>query len=456
MKPLIQHELFETPADKGGGIESEVEQDLEMLNSDKVGGDDDDESETDNSGDEDGGDAADEDMSASKRGRGGPKEDSEDTEDEEDAEEADEESELGDIDDEEETDEDKEEEKQPAYARPPIKAIKDKYPNFFKDFPQLKAAFFGYSQFTEVFADVDSAREAAGKAQEYDNLEATLVNRADPKFLLETLNENNPKALKKMIGNLPETLRKVDQDAYFSLSTPIIEELLYHAAAHGSKVGNKNLQLAARHIANFVFANGGEIPDISKKTTQSEPTEAEKELQAERESYAKEKFQGALSDVHDLIKPEINSIIANKLDGLTGFEKRQIVKEARAEVDRILSADKAFSQTMRNLWKKASESGYSSESKSRIKRAWLDRAKLVAPSVRNRLKQEALSSRNGSKKDKPQDKEGGEGKIKFKVSSQKRSFPERGGKVPQTSHRRVLDPKKIDWRKTSDRDILDM
>src|SRR5215471_2136527 len=41
-----------------------------------------------------------------------------------------------------------------------IKAIKAKYPNLFKDFPQLKAAFFTAPKFLEVFADPESAKEA--------------------------------------------------------------------------------------------------------------------------------------------------------------------------------------------------------------------------------------------------------------------------------------------------------
>jgi len=146
----------------------------------------------------------------------------------------------------------------------------------------------------------------------------------------------------------------------------------------------------------------------------------------------------------------MNAILGNKLDGLTGFERKQILKEARAEIDKILLGDKAFQGSLRALWKKAESTGYSSESKSRIKRAWLDRAKLIAPQVRNRLRQEAVSSRTGSKREASDDK------VKLKVESEKRTFPSGAGKTPAAGQRRVLDPKKIDWRKTSDRDILDM
>lgn len=377
-------------------------------------------------------------------------EDEEGDESEEESEDEDREGKLEDLDEEEEQTE------TPVYARPPIKAIKEKYPNFFKDFPQLKAAFFGYPQYAELFADVDSAREAVGKAQEYDTLEATLVGKGDARPLLNALSENNPKALKKMVADFSHAVREIDQDVYLQLANPIIEELLYHADAHGTKVGNRNLQLAARHIANFVFANGGEIPNIARREAPAKQSEAEVQLEQEREQYSKEKFEGALGKVVELIKPDITAILNNKLEGLTGFERKQIVKEARGEVDRILSNDKGFQSSLRTLWKKSEATGYSNESLSRIKRAWLDRARLIAPSVRNRLRQEAISSRTGAKRT-GEKAEGQESKVSFKVTDEKRKFPSGAGKTPnQNGQRRVLDPKQIDWRKTSDRDILDM
>jgi hypothetical protein len=431
-------------------------------------GDADIETDTD-TGDEDGQDSGDEgdedgdvsegkDRKSSRRARAGAEEDTDDTESEEDEEEDEDDTELEDIEDEDEEVIGDKEEERPSYARPPIKAIKEKYPNFFKEFPQLKSAFFQYPQYAELFSDVDSAREAVEKATEFDNLENTLVYNGDSKFLLSTLQENNPKALKKIVSGLASAVREVDQQAYIDLSTPIIEELLYHAAAHGSKIGNKNLQLAARHMANFVFANGGEIPDISKRASKDKgPSEAEIQLNEERAIHAQEKFDIAIDDLVKAINPEINVILNHKLDGLTSFERKQIIKESRIEVDRILQNDKGFQNQIRNLWKRASEQNYSNESKSRIKRAWLDRAKLVASSVRNRLKQEALVAKKapGARVSKEESEE--KPKIKFKVDTQKRSFPERGGKTPSgQGQRRVLDPKKIDWRKTSDRDILDM
>jgi hypothetical protein len=258
---------------------------------------------------------------------------------------------------------------------------------------------------------------------------------------VNTLGENNPKALRKIVENFGEAVRAVSPDDYIALSAPIIEELIYHAAKHGVKTGNKNLELAARHLANFVYANGGDIPDISKRAARSEPSDAEKQLVKEREGYQQKEFTRALGEVGIAASNDLDRILGNKLDGLTSFEKRAIMKDARAEVDRSLGADKAFQNSLHALWARAADGGYSDEAKSRIKRAWLDRARLIAPGIRNRLRQEALGARNPSKGD-------------SEKSGQKRPFMGQGaktnGKAPGFSN-----PKKIDWAKTSDRDILD-
>src|SRR6516225_9215499 len=49
------------------------------------------------------------------------------------------------------------------FYRPPISAIKEKYPNFFKDFPELKESYFREMRFTELFPTVEDAKEAVSE-----------------------------------------------------------------------------------------------------------------------------------------------------------------------------------------------------------------------------------------------------------------------------------------------------
>jgi hypothetical protein len=324
-----------------------------------------------------------------------------------------------------------------------IKSLKDgKYAELFKDIPELKAAYFQLPKYQEVFPDPELAKEAKGKADEYDAIEQTLVNQANPEFLLNTLNNNAPKALVKLMKAFPSTLQKTEnQEAYRALANPIIEDLLYHASQYGTRTQDKNLYLAARHLANFIWANGGEIPDIAKREIQKAPSEAEQTLEKERREYRQEKFSAAVADIGTDCATSVTSILSNKLGGLTPFERKMLVKEARTELDEALKKDATLQNTLKTLWGKARQDGYSPASKDRIKNAWLSRAKAVAPGIRNRLKNEAIGSRTngGDSRQEPQ---------------KKRSFISKGGLGARSNASRVLDPHKIDWRKTSDEDLL--
>lgn len=336
------------------------------------------------------------------------------------------------------------------FGRPTVKAIKAAYPDVFKKFPFLKTAYFTVSKFQEVFADPDAAVEASNKAHEYDQLETSLVQNGDPTLLIKTLETNNPKALKSIIQRLPSVISAIDDPAlYTELARPFIEELLYHATNHGTRAQNKNLVLAAKHIANFVWANGGDIPDISKRGTSKDgapKSEAEKQLEIERAQTARREYNRAGDELEAEVAPQIDKIIGNKLDGLNAFERKQIIKETRRELDKKLSADTAFQRQMGGLWRRAQETGFSPSSMTKIRHAWLERARTVAPGIRNRLKQEALDGRR------PQSGTPREGNSDQK--GKKRQLPSGGGQARGRSAAGVVDPKKINWRKTSDMDII--
>ena len=421
--------FFEKPGDTGGG-ESELSRDLADLDDDK--GDE----EKDGDPDE-------------KDEKKEEKEEGEDEEDEGEGEEEEELEEEGEKKEEEEEEEEEEEGKKKKVAkeverdvngRPTVKAIKAKYPDLFKDFPELKHAFFTLPRYQELFADPDQAQEAYEKAGEFDKMESSIVDKGDPSLLIKTLAENNPRALKKMIASFPDSVRTNFEDGYIALTTPIIEELLYHAFQHGTKTNNKNLSLAARHLSNFVFANGGEILDVSQRK-KSEPSEAEKQLEVERAQNSRDKFENAVKAIMPPVESALDGFLNNKLEGLTPFERKAVVRETRAEVDDKLKKDSAFQSTLTRLWDRAKLENYSDASKERIKTAWLSRAKQAALPIRSRLRQEALDARSG------------EGNKSERTEGRKRTFPT-GGQNRFGGREKVLDPRKIDWHKTSDMDII--
>lgn len=407
-------ELSQDLADLG-----DPDDDAEGKDDDDAGSDDDDSS---GGKDDDADDGSDDDA-----------EEEEEQEDEEEEEEDDKEKEKDDKED-----DDKEVERD-ANGRPTVKAIKTVYPELFKRFPDLKRAYFVLPEFEKVFADPAEAQFASAKAQEFDAMEADLVGKGDPTSFVKTLLENNPKALKKLLSNFPDVVREEAPDEYIALTRPIIEELLFFASESGKKTNNKNLVLAAKHVANWIFNNGGEIPTPTRRS-KAEPTEAEKELATERAKNRTEKLNGAAKRAMDEAEPVINGIIDSKLKGLTKFERSAIRDKVWETVHRTLNTDKSFSASMGRLWAQAEKSNFDDASVKRVKEAWLARARNVAITTRNRLRQEALGERSGES---GKDDKGGK----------KRTFPNSGGQARRQG-KGVVDPKKINWSKTSDMDIL--
>lgn len=417
--------LYETPGDGGSGGGDDLAQDLKDLEdtetpSDKPEKDEKEEEEEDD------------DFLI--------KEEPEDEEEEDERPERKPEQREGDEEEEEEAEEESTEIERDETGRPTVKSIKAKYPNVFKDFPELKRAFFISRKYEEVFADPQQAIEAVEKSKEFDDLESDIVNNGSPRLLIRTLSENNPKALKKFLSNLAGSIREEYEDGYLDLAKPILEELCYTAFQHGNKTGNKNLSISARHIANFIWNNGGEIPDISRRPGK-EPSEAERELARERSENQKERFLSAVQSIVPTIEAQLRQYIVSDLKGLTDFERKAILKDTKREVDEALKNDRAFQTQLDRLWERARAENYSDSSKERVKSAWLSRARQVAPAIKNRLRKEALDARRSV------------GRNQEDVQ-RKRTFPGQGGREARAKGQRVLDPKKIDWAKTSDMDIL--
>src|ERR1051325_2229192 len=439
LKDILRFQLFfDAPGGGSGGGEDDsslLSQDLADLEGDG------DESEAE--GDEEG-EEEEEDPEAG---------DAEGEEEEEGGEgEGDDEGEEG---EEEEEDEEEEGERPPRrrvdpeadeHGRPTVKAIKTfgdgKYKDIFKDIPALRHAYFSVGKDEEVFANPEEAAEANDKAQEYDRIDSE-VSQGDPSGIIKMLNQNNPTAYRKFIASIPEAVREASPKDYVELTTPIIEELLHYASKHAEKIGGKNgqnLALAARHLANFVFNNGGEIPDVTKRGSKG-PTEEEKKLQSDREKFDSERHSAAVSEVGNSASQVVDRILGEGTEKLTGFEKRALLKEARSVLNNKLNADKVLQTSLARLWQAAKRENYSPASKERIKQAWLSRAKQLAPIVRNRLLKEALDARTPGKKGAQTERR------------EKRTFRGAGGGSGRSASG-VLDPRKIDWKRTSDADIL--
>lgn len=324
-----------------------------------------------------------------------------------------------------------------------IKALKKDYPDIFKKHPEVRTAIFRNNQFSEHFADPKEAAAAVVKAEEFDRFNDS-ISKGDPTLILNELSENNPRALAGFVTKLMPKLQILDKDLYIKAATPILEEavnLLYNA---GVKNKDRNQQLAAKHIANFLFGSA-DIPEI-KGVAREEDNPAAKELEQERSNWARQRFVEAAEELGNAARVDIvgglEKIIVARYPDLPKYMVKKMAEDTRNSIDGTLMKDEGFQKQLKQLWDRAKKDSYSRQSKAQIKTAFLARAQTVRIFHLNRILKDALGS----------DYKPVKAGAAPEGTPRKKQLTSSGA---GHQHRRpVLDPSKIDYNRTSDADIL--
>lgn len=373
-------------------------------------------------------------------------EDEEEVEEEEEEQEDDEEEQEEEEDKEEEKDEEDEEEEDDEIRgdRPRFAQIRKEYPDIFKKFPDLRQIMIREERFSQVFPSVESAREAEEKSGFYDQFEASLV-AGDPAPILKTLAENNVGSFKDVIDNFLPTVFALSRDAYFHVTQPVVVRALKATLDKGVATGDKNLILAARHVSKYLFGQD-QVPEIRQ---QKGPDPESARLQHERESFFKERFAIVDADVNTQVQTELRQTVSrliSKEKSLTSYEKKALARDIIGELDRELASDDKHNRIMRDVWKRASQAGFTRNTTDRIAQTYLSRATGAIPKVAKRLISEALKDRRPA--------------PTGKKTSQSERRPQHGqaSRVPQSGPprrtNRVPSAGEIDWGKTSDLDLI--
>lgn len=104
--------------------------------------------------------------------------------------------------------------------------IKKKYPEFAKDFPDVKAALFRDQRYSEIFGSPSDAEVASGKAETLDRMSADLIDNGDPVNLLDTIVKSNKENAQKMALGVLSYFQEKDKDFYYSLAAVFINLVL--------------------------------------------------------------------------------------------------------------------------------------------------------------------------------------------------------------------------------------
>jgi hypothetical protein len=322
--------------------------------------------------------------------------DKDDGEEGEEDKEDDEEADKDEEEDEEGEEKDKKEEEEPVLARVEFKEIKGKYPQFFKDFPDLKHAFFREQQFSEIFPTVEDARKAAEIENAYNDITSAIVSGDANRFLHELKGEGD-ESLKTFSGNFLPAVRNLNKDLYFDIVAPEVQQFIKNVYSHGDKGKDENVKNAAKIVHKILF--GGAYDDIEGETSliNGDRTPKDETVEKDKQNYFAGKYRALAGEVTKNCYDALDAEISKGLEDLAkqpGLRKI-IAKEVRGKILEQMDKDSLYLGRMNANWKKEQRNGFSGAHKNAFLALFLAKAKTLVPKVRSEVRKETLGKSDG-------------------------------------------------------------
>lgn len=335
------------------------------------------------------------------------KEDKEDTTDEDDLEitdeneEEDTEEDTKDNEDEETQDEDEEvDETDETEIVTEAKQIKAKYPEFFKEFPDVKNALFRAQAYSGLFGTIKDAEAAKARSESLGAIEQDLLVDANPDKLLDVIEQNNKEAFEKIALKVLPYLQEKNKELYFEVAALPIKQLLrgaFNKGGRNDKGELTNLGKAALLVHQYFFDN----TDLNEKVKaegvrEKTETKAEKEYREKIEALNAREAKNFGDSVDNSYVKRMDNFIREGLDKderLSAYSKNILVREILTEIKNQLQNDARYMSTLESLHKQARNSNFSNDFKSRIVSTALARAKSLVPEIRKKLVAEMLGTK---------------------------------------------------------------
>lgn len=341
-----------------------------------------------------------------------------------------------------------EEEKPPKVEEKPekipsLRAIKEKYPNFLKEFPNVRTAIAEHQQLRNIFTSLEEAREAAETQQDFLFL-SDVVMKGDVKSLFDEIEKEDPEALSRFARNVLPSLLEKNRDLYLDITDMPIKQFVKAAYDRAKAEGNQNLVNSAQYLWKFLTGRF-EPPHIEDRIDPNE-----KALNDKIEKFEQQKYAEARKQVESDIEAQMEPIIAKAIDPnnvLKEFTRNSLIRSILGEVDSILAKDELYMGRVNRHWSQARRSSYSREHTSRVVTAYLERAKQVLPKLAQKVREEHNIQIEPEKK-----KEGERPPAQAERRPPPR--PPLGGPPAHRKTLRETNPRDIDWRKSKDEDIL--
>lgn len=273
------------------------------------------------------------------------------------------------------------------------KEILKKYPNLFKEFPQLDKSYYKAKEYDNLVGTVADARELVERNNEYKKVE-TAVNDGNIAPVLKNLAEGNGAAFNKLVDDYLPQLHAVNPSAYYHVVGGIIKKTIVNMVNSAKTDGNDDLREAAVILNKFIFRNNEFVPETPFGPGRSNENNPEVDkLRREKLEGLKEKFENASENLSKSTGTVIRNTITAHIDPrnvMTDYVKRTAIRDTLENVEKTLNADTSFVRTMRRLWEKAEQEQFSKSSIDKIHQTYIAKAKTVLPDSIKKSRNEAL------------------------------------------------------------------
>lgn len=307
--------------------------------------------------------------------------------------------------DEEIVDEDKkkkeEDIKDEELVRISARALREKHPEIFKEFPQLKNTIYREQEFTKIFSNPKDAEAALVDQENLSNLRE-LVLSGNAENILTSIKEVSDKSLKSFAEGFLPALQKADKDTYIEITRPVLRSILRSVAKFGKEHDDtekgKNFINAAK-VVNFAIF---EDYDLGKPETDRKEKPKDEEFEKDKQKYYTDKQNELLSSVDKDVDSELDKLIGDIDPGKVLANRpglrTKILKDIKNEVRNAMGKDEAHMTRMNSLWARENRLGFSGTLKDSIKTTFLSRARMLIPEIRKRVRTEYLGTVKDSDK----------------------------------------------------------
>ena len=332
--------------------------------------------------------------------------------------------------------------------RPTIQEITKEFPELFKKFPDLRSMYFREAQYSEIFHTIEDAKQASTDLESLQSIENSLSGGKleDTVGLLDSVKEMGENSLHNLSINILPALQKVDSQAFFNAITPELVRNIRYVYDTGDRYGQDNIKNAAIVMAHVLFKDGKiATGETQFKTPELKVQENDKGIDNERKQLREERYNLLYSDVATEFESKLLQETLTDLDPdnvMSKYTKDLLANDICRKINNALKNDKAHMANMKSLWTKASTENFSSAWKDRLLTAALSRAKSIMPTIRKKLRAEALSTTSKRSEN-------------VADNSKQKNHPLRTGGGSEKSSK-VSSAKELDEKNISDLEFLSM